>query len=196
MFQNNISLKPYNTFGIEVQADKFASTNSLDQLIKIISLEKDIFILSGGSNILLTKNITKPVIHVNLKGIEKLENQTKNNSVFIKAQAGENWHEFVLWCIENDFGGIENLSLIPGNVGTGPMQNIGAYGVEIKDVFHELEALEIETNKIVKFNKKACNFGYRESVFKNLEKGKYIIINVTLKLTKNKHQLTLYQWMM
>ncbi len=189
MFQKNISLKPYNTFGIEVKADRFISINSLAQLMDIISQEKDIFLLSGGSNILLTKNITKPVIHINLKGIEIIEDPKEKNSVFIKVQSGENWHEFVLWCIANDFGGIENLSLIPGNVGTSPMQNIGAYGVEIKDVFHELEAIEIATNQIKKFNKNSCNFGYRESVFKNSEKNKYIIITVTFKLTKNTHKL-------
>ncbi len=189
MFQKNISLKPYNTFGIEVKADRFISISSLAQLMDIISQEKDIFLLSGGSNILLTKNITKPVIHINLKGIEIIEDPKEKNSVFIKVQSGENWHEFVLWCIANDFGGIENLSLIPGNVGTSPMQNIGAYGVEIKDVFHELEAIEIATNQIKKFNKNSCNFGYRESIFKNSEKNKYIIITVTFKLTKNTHKL-------
>ena len=188
MFQKNITLKPYNTFGIETYAESFVSVTSLSQLQNIISKNKDVFILSGGSNILLTKNISKPVIHLNLKGKEVLDS-TDQNKVLIKAQAGENWHEFVLWCISNDFGGLENLSLIPGNVGTSPMQNIGAYGVEIKDTFYELEALEIETGKIKTFKKEACNFGYRESVFKNIFKGKYIIINVTSQLTKNKHKL-------
>lgn len=188
-FQKNISLKPYNTFGIDVIAENFVSVNSLDQLTKVISNHKDLFILSGGSNILLTKSITKPVVHINLKGIEIIKNKKDANSIFVKVQAGENWHEFVLCCITKGFGGIENLSLIPGNVGTSPMQNIGAYGVEIKDVFYELEALEITSNKIKTFNNKACNFGYRESVFKNTEKGKFIITSVTFKLTKNNHNL-------
>lgn len=188
MFQNKISLKPYNTFGINVYAESFVSVSSLPNLKKIISNNKDVFILSGGSNILFTKNITKPVVHLDLKGKEILENSIKTDFVFIKAQAGENWHEFVLWCIDHNFGGLENLSLIPGNVGTSPMQNIGAYGVEIKDCFYELEALEIETGKIKTFKKEACKFGYRESVFKNIYKEKYIIINVTFKLSKNKHQ--------
>lgn len=188
MFQKNISLKPYNTFGIEAYAESFVSVTSLIQLQKIISKNKDVFILSGGSNILLTKNISKPVVHLNLKGVEILESPNPNE-VFVKAQAGENWHEFVLWCIANNFGGLENLSLIPGNIGTSPMQNIGAYGVEIKDTFYALEALEIATGKIKIFKKEACGFGYRESVFKNIYKGKYIITNVTFKLTKNQHKL-------
>ena len=188
MFQNKTSLKPYNTFGINVYAESFVSVTSLSNLKKIISENKDVFILSGGSNVLFTKNIVKPVVHIDLKGKEILENSNKTDFVFIKAQAGENWHEFVLWCLDRNFGGLENLSLIPGNVGTSPMQNIGAYGVEIKDCFYELEALEIKTGKIKTFNKEDCNFGYRESVFKNIYKGKYIIVNVTFQLSKNKHQ--------
>ncbi len=188
MFQKNISLKSFNTFGIEARAESFVSVTSLVQLKNIISKNKDVFILSGGSNILLTKNIGKPVIHIDLKGIDILETPNQN-LVIVKVQAGENWHEFVLWCIDHDFGGIENLSLIPGNVGTSPMQNIGAYGVEIKDVFLSLEALEIATGKIRIFDKEACNFGYRESIFKNIEKGKYIIVSVTFQLTANQHTL-------
>ena len=191
MFQKNISLKKYNTFGIDVIAEKFISANSLAQLKEIISSHKDIFVLSGGSNILLTRKIIKPVIHINFKGIELVENEEDDNVVFVKVQAGENWHEFVLWCLEKNFGGIENLSLIPGNVGTSPMQNIGAYGIEIKDVFHELEALEISSNSIKKFTKANCNFGYRESIFKNIDKNKFIISNVSFKLTKKKHTLNI-----
>ena len=188
MFQKNISLKPYNTFGINAYAKSFVSVNSIHQLKKIINYYKDIFILSGGSNILFTKNIQKPVVHLNIKGRSVKKNEDQNN-VFVKANAGENWHEFVLWTIENNYGGLENLSLIPGNVGTSPMQNIGAYGVEIKDVFYKLEAFEIATGKIITFYKNDCNFGYRESVFKNTHKGKFIIISVTFKLTKNQHHL-------
>ncbi|MCF6222265.1 MAG: UDP-N-acetylmuramate dehydrogenase [Flavobacteriaceae bacterium] len=188
MFQNKISLKPYNTFGINVYADSFVSISALPKLKKIISKNKNVFILSGGSNILFTKNIAQPVVHINLKGKDILKNSNKTDFVFVKAQAGENWHEFVLWCIDNNFGGLENLSLIPGNVGTSPMQNIGAYGVEVKDCFYELEALEIETGKIKTFKKDECKFGYRDSVFKNIYKGKYIIINVTFQLSTSKHQ--------
>jgi len=188
MFQKNISLKPYNTFGINAYAESFISVTSLDQLQTIIDNYKDVFILSGGSNVLLTKDISKPVIHLDLQG-RSVTDTKEDNIVHIKAMAGENWHKFVLWTLENNFGGLENLSLIPGNVGTSPMQNIGAYGVEIKDVFYKLEALEIATGKIKTFYKEDCNFGYRESVFKNILKGKYIIVSVTFQLTKKQHNL-------
>lgn len=189
MFKKNVSLKNYNTFGIDINAESFVSVSSIQQLQDIISNHKDVFILSGGSNILLTNTITKPVIKLNTKGIEILENKSDSNTVLVKVQAGENWHDFVLWCIEKDYGGIENLSLIPGNVGTSPMQNIGAYGVEIKDVFFELDALDIKTNTLKTFSKEVCNFGYRESFFKKEGKGKYIIVSVTFKLTKSEHKL-------
>lgn len=188
MFQKNISLKPYNTFGIEAYAESFVSVTSIDQLQKITEKHKDVFILSGGSNVLITKDIRQPVLHLNIQG-KSIQKNKEENIVFVKAMAGENWHEFVLWTLENNFGGLENLSLIPGNVGTSPMQNIGAYGIEIKDVFHKLEALEIATGEIRTFYKNDCNFGYRESVFKNIFKGKYLIISVTFQLTKNIHKL-------
>jgi len=189
MFQNNISLKSLNTFGINAIAEKFAEVDSVDQLIKIIAKHKDFFILSGGSNILLTQNISKPVIHLVNKGIEFVDDQHDSNTVIVKAQAGENWHELVLWCLSKNFGGLENLSLIPGNVGTSPMQNIGAYGVELKDVFHELQALEISSGKIITFRSSDCSFGYRESVFKNVLKGQFIILNVSFRLSKMNHQI-------
>jgi len=185
--QKNISLKPYNTFGIDVLAKEFVSVTSIDDLRKILSENITVFILSGGSNLLLTSDITKLVLHVALKGIFVLKETKKH--VYVQANAGENWHEFVLWCIENNYGGLENLSLIPGNVGTSPMQNIGAYGVEIKDTFHKLEAMEIATGKLHTFSNDDCNFGYRNSVFKNELKGKYIITSVVFKLTKEKHKL-------
>jgi UDP-N-acetylmuramate dehydrogenase len=185
--QQNISLKSYNTFGIDVKARKFVDITSLDQLKKVVRQEKYFFILSGGSNLLLTKDIDKLVVHFNTKGIAVLEET--NNNVFVKVQAGENWHEFVLWCIDHNYGGIENLSLIPGNVGTAPIQNIGAYGVELKDVMHNLEALEIDTVNTNTFTNKDCKFGYRNSIFKNKSKGRYIITSVTFKLTKNEHKL-------
>lgn len=188
MFQENVSLRPYNTFGIEANARRFASIENIDQLRSLVKTNKDLFVLSGGSNILLTQDIEKPVVRIQLKGIEVISDNDWDH-VLVKAQAGENWHEFVTWCIANDLGGLENLSLIPGQVGTSPMQNIGAYGVEIKDVFHELEAMEIESGRIVKFSGKDCRFGYRESVFKNELKGKFIILNVTFSLTKRNHHL-------
>ncbi|WP_372793497.1 UDP-N-acetylmuramate dehydrogenase [Lutibacter sp.] len=187
--QQNIPLKKYNTFGISTNAKRFVSINSLKELKEIITLEKDVFLLGGGSNMLLTTDIEKLVLHLNLKGI--IVNDTENEVVFVTAEAGENWHEFVVWCISQNYGGLENLSLIPGNVGTSPIQNIGAYGVEIKDTFHQLEALEIETGKIKIFKLEDCDFGYRNSVFKKELKDKYIIINVTFKLTKKHHKINI-----
>ena len=185
--QQNISLKQYNTFGIDATAKRFVVVNSLQDLKSLISTEKDIFLLGGGSNMLLTSDIKKLVVHLNLKGV--IVNDTDKNVVYVTSEAGENWHEFVLWCISQNYGGLENLSLIPGNVGTSPIQNIGAYGVEIKDTFHQLEALEIETGKTKIFKINDCNFGYRDSVFKNKLKGKYIIVNITFKLTKDNHKI-------
>lgn len=187
IFQTNISLKPYNTFGIDATAERFTQVNSVDQLTQAITIAKDPLILGGGSNILITKNLDQSVIHLNLKGKTILKRG--DTHVLVEAQAGENWHEFVLWCLNHNFGGIENLSLIPGNVGTSPMQNIGAYGVEIKDVFYQLKALEIKTQTIKTFNKEDCEFGYRESVFKRALKNKYIILSVTFKLTTQGHIL-------
>jgi UDP-N-acetylmuramate dehydrogenase len=185
--QQNISLKAYNTFGIDVSASQFTEINTLSELKEIIQTKKDFFILGGGSNILLTNDVKKLVVHLNLKG-KKIIKATETD-VLIEVAAGENWHDFVLWCIDNNFGGIENLSLIPGNVGTAPIQNIGAYGVEQKDTMYELKALEINTNQLKTFKNEDCNFGYRNSVFKNDLKGEYIITNVTFKLTKKTHHL-------
>lgn len=188
MFEQNISLLHLNTFGIDVTAMNFSEVKSLQDLKDIVSKHKDLFVLSGGSNILLTKDIKKPVVYLNTKGIQILEKD--DESVLVKAEAGENWHEFVCWCLKHDFGGLENLSLIPGNVGTSPMQNIGAYGVEIKDCFDSLEAIEIKSGKIRTFSAEDCAFGYRESVFKNELKGQFIIINVTFRLTVKNHKIS------
>ena len=183
----NISLKSFNTFGINVKAKQFVEISSFDELKQVLVLTKDFFILSGGSNILLLNDMDKLVVHLNTKGIEVV--QETSNHVFVKVQAGENWHQFVLWCIDHHYGGIENLSLIPGNVGTAPIQNIGAYGVELKDVMFETEALEIGTMKPKIFSNQDCEFGYRNSVFKNKLKDQYIITSVTFKLTKTAHHL-------
>lgn len=186
---NDISLKEYNTFGLDVLANQFVDVTSKQELINVLTKFKneDKFILGGGSNLLLTKNIDAIVIHLNSKGINVVHEE--DSFVHVKVQAGENWHEFVLWCLENGFGGLENLSLIPGNVGTAPIQNIGAYGVELKDVFIECEAIDIKTLNSRIFNNKDCKFGYRNSIFKNEIKGQYIICNVTFKLSRHKHQL-------
>ena len=187
--KHNISLKPYNTFGIDVKAKHFVTINHLEDLKTVYASSEfpDKFILGGGSNMLLTKNIDALVIHLNLKGktiVFKTENQ-----VLIKAEAGENWHQFVLWTLEQDFGGLENMSLIPGNVGTAPIQNIGAYGVELKDVFESCEVLNLQTLEVETLSNEDCQFGYRNSIFKNEAKGKYIILNVTFKLTTKNHNL-------
>lgn len=187
--QKNISLKPFNTFGIDAKAKAFVSVTSMDELKDVLSLSHyhNIFILGGGSNMLLTQDIDDLVVHINLKGIE-IVSETEN-SVIVKANAGENWHEFVIWCLMKDYGGVENLSLIPGNVGSSPIQNIGAYGVELKDVFVSCEALHITTKTVKTFSKADCRFGYRESIFKQEVKGQYIITSVMFQLTKHSHQL-------
>ena len=183
--QQNFSLKNYNTFGIDVKAKQFVEVNSIIELKQILSKEKDVFVLGGGSNMLLTQDLDKTVVFVNTKGISTA-NPTENQ-IEITAQAGENWHEFVLWCIDNNYGGLENLSLIPGNVGTCPIQNIGAYGFEIKDTFKQLTAINIDTLEERVFSKEDCQFGYRNSIFKNELKGKYIITSVTFGLTTERH---------
>ena len=184
----NQSLKKYNTFGIDAKAKEFVAVNSISTLIEAIASTKDFFILGGGSNMLLTQDIQKLVVHVNLKGIELIDEN--EDFVIVRAQAGENWHEFVLWCIDQNFGGIENLSLIPGNVGTTVIQNIGAYGVEIKDTMFSCEALNRSTLKIETFTNAQCLFDYRESVFKNELKEQYIITAVSFKLSKKNHAVS------
>ena len=189
MFEKHKSLRALNTFGIEAYAENYLRVENLSVLQEVTKEHKDVFVLGGGSNILLTKDISKPVIHMVNKGIEPLQQGSKTNKVLVRAQAGEIWHDFVLWCLSRNLGGLENLSLIPGHVGASPMQNIGAYGVEVKDRFHELEALEIETGRIRRFSASECGFGYRESVFKNVEKGKYIILHVTFELSTRDHEI-------
>ena len=183
----NYPLLKLNTFGVDVKAKYFTSINTINELIELTNTnvfkDLELLILGGGSNILFTKDFDGLVILNNIKGKEIIDQNQQ--SIFLKVGAGENWHELVMYCVDNGWGGIENLSLIPGNTGTAPMQNIGAYGVEIKETFVELEALEISSRKIVKFNNSDCEFGYRESVFKNKMKNQYIILNITLELKKN-----------
>lgn len=186
---NNVSLKPFNTFGIATNAQSYCDIGSIDELSTVLKTyhSKPLFILGGGSNMLLTKDIEALVLHINLKGIEVVSET--ENTVIVKAMAGENWHNFVLWCLKHNYGGIENLSLIPGNIGTAPIQNIGAYGVELKDVFVSCEALKIDDQSLEKFSKSDCNFGYRESIFKQDVKGQYIITSVNIELSKANHKL-------
>ena len=188
MIQQYVSLKPYNTFGIDVSAESFVSVQTLEDLISILNTKPSkLLVLGGGSNMLLTKDIDGLVLHINLKGIEICEKQNKTTTV--KVAAGENWHNFVMWCLEQNLGGLENLSLIPGNVGTAPIQNIGAYGVELKDTFVCCEAINLETRELETFLKADCNFGYRNSVFKSEMKGQYIITSVTFELSNSDHKL-------
>lgn len=184
--QENVSLKQFNTFGIEATAKYFVEVNNKNQLRE--ALYDNQFhmmrrlILGGGSNVLFTKDFEGVVIKVNFKGLKKAKENA--DFVWVKAGAGENWHDLVLFAIENNWGGIENLSLIPGSVGAAPLQNIGAYGVEIKDIIHEVKALNIPHGEVHVFDKSDCMFGYRESIFKNEAKDKYVVLSVTLKLTK------------
>lgn len=184
--KENFSLKLLNTFGIEAAAKYFAACGTLDEFKETLSDPRfqsaPKLILGGGSNLLFTKNFDGLVLKNNLKGIELLKEDA--DFYYVKSAAGEVWHQFVMYCIEHNYAGLENLSLIPGNVGASPMQNIGAYGVEIKDCFYELEALHIQEQKIQTFNNAECKFGYRESVFKREFKNQYIIISVTFKLSK------------
>lgn len=185
----NFSLKKYNTFGIEAKAKEFTAVHSVEELKSVLAKNpsKKKFILGGGSNMLLTKDIDALVIHIDLKGKKVIRED--EDFVWVESQAGENWHEFVLWTISQDFGGLENMSLIPGNVGTTPVQNIGAYGTEIKDTFVSCDAVKIDTQEIRTFTKEECDFGYRESVFKNGVKDQYIITAVVFKLTKRNHKI-------
>ena len=180
------SLKEYNTFGVEVLANNFNKAENEDEILSFLSENKNVpLILGGGSNILFKNNINKPILKIEIKGIEIIEEN--ENTVYISVGAGENWNDFVKWTLVKNYGGIENLSLIPGNVGSAPIQNIGAYGVELKDVFQSCRAISID-NKILKtFNKEQCNFTYRSSIFKEKLKNKYIISRVTFKLSKINH---------
>ncbi len=181
--QKNISLKLYNTFGIDVKARYFVEVTSVDELSSVLKDNmKELLILGGGSNILLTQDFEGLVIKNNFKGIEIVSEDAA--AVTLKVGAGENWHQFVMYCIGKGYCGIENLSLIPGNVGASPMQNIGAYGVEVKDVITKVEAVNLHDYSVRIFSNQECSFGYRTSIFKTTEKGNYFITSVTFKLSK------------
>ncbi len=189
--QENYSLKKHNTFGVDVTAKYFAEVKSLDQLTQILrntSVQKfKMLFLGGGSNVLFTQDFDGVVLQLDLKGIsEKILNE---NEVLVTAKAGENWHEFVQFCLAKNYGGLENLSLIPGNVGTSPMQNIGAYGTEIKDTFVSCKILNLESMIVEDYDHEKCHFGYRESIFKRERKGKDVILEVSFKLTTTHHSI-------
>ncbi|HEV7330085.1 MAG TPA: UDP-N-acetylmuramate dehydrogenase [Flavisolibacter sp.] len=184
--RENISLRSNNTFGIDATARYFASFQSLEELEAIVDSQpyrqQHTLILGGGSNILLTQDVDGLVMKNEIGGIAVVKEDDEH--IYVRAGGGVNWHRFVMYCVENGFAGAENLSLIPGNVGASPMQNIGAYGVEIKDIFHELEAYHLKEKTVKQFSLSECEFGYRESIFKRKYKGQFIITSVTYRLNK------------
>lgn len=186
IIKKNISLQPFNTFGIDVNARYFASFQSEEHVFEILEQQlvesQSPLILGGGSNILFTKDVDALVLKNEIGGIDLVYQD--DDYFYIKVGGGVNWHSLVMHCIDNSYAGIENLALIPGNAGASPMQNIGAYGVEIKDVFHTLEAIHIQDKTKVVLHNHECHFGYRESVFKNIYKNQFIITSVTLRLRK------------
>ena len=185
--KKQFALKEHNTFGISAFAKAYCSITSLLQLSEALSYyhHQEVFILGGGSNMLLLNDIERPVLHINLKGIE--ETSLDNGNIILKVMSGENWHDLVMYCVEKKYAGIENLALIPGNTGTAPIQNIGAYGVELKDVFHSCEVMDVSDRQVITLTKDQCKFGYRDSIFKNEALGKYVITSVTLQLIDLNH---------
>lgn len=181
--QENTSLRPYNTFGMDVQSRKLIRIGSMQDLQLVLQIHQphEIRIIGGGSNILMTKNIDAVCLINQLKGKSIVRRDDEH--VWVKFASGENWHEAVQWCVNQCFGGLENLSLIPGTCGATPIQNIGAYGVELKDVFDSLEALHLETQQIHRMYSDDCCFAYRDSIFKQQAKGKYFILSITLRLS-------------
>jgi len=190
LIQNNIPIKQYNTFAINAYTESFAAFNSVENVQELLesyqqiknNQQNSVLILGGGSNLLFTSNFDGLILKNEIRSIKIVKEDEQH--IYIQAGAGENWHQFVLFCIEHNLAGVENLSLIPGNVGASPMQNIGAYGVEIKDVFHSLEAYHIKDKKLVTFSLNDCEFGYRESVFKKKFKNQFIITSVTYRLNR------------
>jgi len=191
--QRNISLQPFNTFGIKATAYYLCHITNTTQFVELLSepiyRNEKRLLLGGGSNILFTKDYNGLVIKVEMKGMT-IEAET-DELVLLKVSAGEVWHDLVMYCINNGWGGIENLSLIPGTVGAAPIQNIGAYGVEIKEVIVNVEAIDVNSGKIVSFTNEECGFGYRQSIFKEELKEKYFISSITLSLTKKNHRINI-----
>lgn len=186
--RQNVQLLPFNTFGLPARAEYFAEIQSVSDLQDVLRENiRPVFVLGGGSNILLTRDLPGLVVKNAVRGIEVVA--TAGNEVLVRAGGGEVWHDFVLWAVAQGFGGVENLSLIPGTVGAAPVQNIGAYGVELKDVFVGLEAVELATGTVRQFDREECRFGYRDSVFKQEAKGQFCITSVTFALTREHHRI-------
>jgi UDP-N-acetylmuramate dehydrogenase len=182
--QENFSLRAYNTFGIEVKSKVFNAYSSVDELEELVMMysQYPVFILGGGSNILFTKDYEGAVLKNEIKGIEVMHEDADH--IYVKTGAGENWHQFVMYCIAHNWAGVENLSLIPGNVGASPIQNIGAYGVELDDIFWSLEAFHLKEKRVYTFTATDCEFGYRDSIFKKRYKNDFAILSVTFQLKK------------
>ena len=189
VLRENVSLRALHTFGLDVQARYFVRIEDLADLRPVFELPHQKLILGGGSNLVFLQDYPGLIIHLCTKGIEVVDQN--DTHVWVRTAAGENWHGFVQWCLEKNYGGLENLSLIPGTVGAAPIQNIGAYGVELESAFDYLMALDVETGAVQKFTREDCGFGYRNSVFKNLLKGRFCITEVVFKLTRKNHTLVL-----
>lgn len=187
--EHNVSLQPYNTFGIDATASHFLRVETLEDLRQALQTPglPPPFLLSGGSNILLTGPVNALVLLLDAKGREVVHEDA--DRVHLRVMGGENWHELVLWSLDQGYGGLENLALIPGKTGTAPIQNIGAYGVELKDAMVRCEAVELATGNLREFNREECRFGYRDSIFKREAKGRYAIWSVTLELTRRNHRI-------
>lgn len=191
VFRNG-SLKKFNTFNVDEKAKVLVEIDRVSDLFTFLSKEnqKDkMLVLGGGSNILFTKSYEGIIISLKNKGIELIDED--ENNILVEISSGESWNDFVVWAVENNFGGVENLSLIPGNVGAAPIQNIGAYGVELKDVFHSCKGIMLDTLNEFEFTKSDCEFNYRSSIFKSTLKNKTIITSVKLNLTKSKHNFNI-----
>jgi UDP-N-acetylmuramate dehydrogenase len=182
--QKNISLRPYNSFHLDVLASEIIFVKTTEEVQNILEQSDKIplLILGGGSNLLFTKNVDGLVLKIEIRGMDEVKEDASH--IYVRAGAGENWHEFVEYTMKRNWGGLENLSLIPGNAGAAPIQNIGAYGVELKDIFYELEAYDREEKKVFTFGVNDCQFAYRDSIFKSSQKDRYIILNVTFILNK------------
>ena len=186
----NLSLSAYNTFGIDARARYFSPFSNLEELTSLPLDAGPLLILGGGSNVLFTRDFDGLVLLNEISGLQLVHEDDRH--VYVRVGAGENWHAFVQYALQRNWAGVENLSLIPGSVGAAPMQNIGAYGVEIKDVFHELTAYHLEEKKVYTFSLNDCEFGYRESVFKRRLRGMFVILDVTFRLNKVAHLHTEY----